>query len=83
MTVLGTSENFSYDTISASQLLKAMFEQPGHSRELWNLVRGAKHVRESESDLEIAPTRPKLEKMRKSRKIKEIEKNDEFLYLKY
>ena len=50
------------------QLLKETFVHPGHPRELWDHPRGAKHVRESESDVEIVPKRPKLEKMRKSRK---------------
>ena len=51
-----------------------MFEHPGHPRELWDHAWAAKHVRESKSDLEIVPTGPKLEKMRKSRKAKENEK---------
>ena len=52
-----------------------MFEHPGHPRELWDHAWAAKHVRESKSDLEIVPTGPKLEKMRKSRKAEENEKN--------
>ena len=60
-----------------------MFEHPGHPRELWDHAWAAKHVRESKSDLEIVPTGPKLEKMRKSRKAKENEKNHQFLYVKY
>ena len=64
-------------------LLYGMFEHPRHPRELWDLARAAKHVRECESDLKIAPTGPKLEKMRKSRKAEENQKSDHFCDLKY